>query len=302
MSSVSFDNLKLFRDIVQTRSFSRGAALNEISQSAASQQIQEVEGRLGVALFDRSTRPFTLTVAGKLYADLCRDVLRRHEEFSVEIERLKSDVEGTVRLASIYSVGISEMSHLKEEFLRRYPNTRLEVEYLQPKNVYEAVLEDRADLGLVSYPQETRQLAVIPWRRERMAVAAAPSDPLARRSRVSAEDLAGRDFVEFDDDLPIKRDTDRFLRDHGIEVNRVMHFDNVQMVKEAVALSGAIAILPERVMRAEVQIGRLAAIPLDAALVRPVGIVHRRKRKLHRAAELFLSLLQEGPGSAEAPR
>ena len=130
-----------------------------------------------------------------------------------------------------------------------------------------------------------------------------PSDPLARRSRVSAEDLAGRDFVEFDDDLPIKRDTDRFLRDHGIEVNRVMHFDNVQMVKEAVALSGAIAILPERVMRAEVQIGRLAAIPLDAALVRPVGSVHRRKREaVHRAAELFLSLLQEGPGSAEAPR
>jgi len=298
---VIFDHLKLFRDIVQARSFSRGATLNGISQSAASQQIQEVEARLGMALFDRSTRPFTLTAAGKLYAELCRDVLRRNEEFSIEIERLKADVEGTVRVASIYSVGISEMSHLKEEFSRRCPNARLEVEYLRPKNVYEAVLEDRADLGLVSYPEAAKHLAVIPWRRERMAVAAAPSHPLARRSRVSAADLAGQDFVEFDDDLPIKRETDRFLRERGIEVNRVMHFDNVQMVKEAVALSGAISILPERVMRAEVERGRLAAIPLDAALVRPLGILHRRKRKLQRAAELFLSLLQEGPVGDDAP-
>jgi DNA-binding transcriptional LysR family regulator len=72
-------------------------------------------------------------------------------------------------------------------------------------------------------------------------------------------------------------------------------------VKEAVALRGAISILPERVMRAEVERGRLAAIPLDAALVRPLGILHRRKRKLQRAAELFLSLLQEGPVGDDAP-
>ena len=297
---MSFDHLRLFRDIVQARSLSRGAASNGISQSAASQQIRDVEARLGVALLDRSTRPFTLTPAGRLYAELCRDVLRRKEEFDVALETLKAEVEGTVRVASIYSVGISEMSHLKDEFSKRYPNARLEVEYLRPKMVYAAVLEDRADLGLVSYPEATRQLAVIPWRQEQMTVAAAPSHPLAQRPVLAASDLTGQDFIEFDDDLPIKHETDRFLREHAIAVNRVMHFDNVQTIKEAVALGAAISILPARVMQAEIGQGRLVSIPIDATLVRPLGIVHRRRRKLHRAAESFLALLQEQPAAEQS--
>ena len=64
--SVLFDNSKLFRDIAQTKSMSRGAAHNGISQSAASQHIHELEKRLGISLLDRTTRPLTLTAAGKL--------------------------------------------------------------------------------------------------------------------------------------------------------------------------------------------------------------------------------------------
>ena len=67
---MSFEHLSLYRDIVQARSLSRGAAMNGISQSAASQQLHELETRLGVTLLDRSTRPFTLTSAGRLYAAL----------------------------------------------------------------------------------------------------------------------------------------------------------------------------------------------------------------------------------------
>ena len=101
---------------------SKGAAHCGVSQSAASQHVQEVERRLGVALFDRSKRPLELTPAGKLYADFCRDVLRREEEFQLALEWLKGEVEGTVRVASIYSIGLSEMSRLQEEFAARYPD------------------------------------------------------------------------------------------------------------------------------------------------------------------------------------
>jgi len=126
---MTFENLLLFRDIVQERSVSRGAALNGVSQPAASQHLRELEERMGVTLLDRSTRPFTLTAAGKIYFQMCRDALQRYEEFQVALEGLKAEVEGTVRIASIYSVGISEMSRLKEEFSRRFPQAALEVEY-----------------------------------------------------------------------------------------------------------------------------------------------------------------------------
>jgi DNA-binding transcriptional LysR family regulator len=296
---LTFEHLLLFRDIVQKRSVSRGAALNGVSQPAASQHLRELEERMGVTLLDRSSRPFILTPAGKLYFQLCRDVLQRHEEFQLALEGLKAEVEGTVRIASIYSVGLSEMSRLKDEFSRRFPQASLEVEYLRPDRVYDAVLADRADLGFVSYPQASRQLAVIPFRAEEMAVAAAPSHPLAKGVVVKLADLDGCDFIAFDEDLPIRQGIDRLLREHGVIVNLAMHFDNIQMIMEAVALGSGISILPVRPLRAEIERGRLAAIPIDAELLRPIGIIHRRRKKLHRAAQCFLELLDLQPESAE---
>ncbi len=296
---MTVEHLLLFRDIVQKRSVSRGAALNGVSQPAASQHLRELEERMGVTLLDRSSRPFILTPAGKLYFQLCRDVLQRHEEFQLALEGLKAEVEGTVRIASIYSVGLSEMSRLKDEFSRRFPQASLEVEYLRPDRVYDAVLADRADLGFVSYPQASRQLAVIPFRAEEMAVAAAPSHPLAKGVVVKLADLDGCDFIAFDEDLPIRQGIDRLLREHGVSVNLAMHFDNIQMIMEAVALGSGISILPVRPLRAEIARGRLAAIPIDAELLRPIGIIHRRRKKLHRAAQCFLELLDLQPESAE---
>ncbi len=293
---MDLDHFKLFKDIAQARSFSRGAGMNGVSQSAASQHLQEVEERLGAELLDRSSRPLTITDAGKLYLELCRDVLRRQDEFLVALERLKSEVEGTVRVASIYSVGLSEMSQLENEFSRRHPQARLEVEYLRPEKVYEAVVMDRADLGLMSYAEPSKEVMVLPWREEQMVVAASPYHELANESEVRPEQLEGFDFVGFDEDLPIRREIDRFLREHHVRVNVTMHFDNLQMIKEAVAHGSGISIMPARVMEAEVAQGRLVPIPIaDFGLYRPLGIVHRRKKRFHRAGQAFLDLLQEPP-------
>jgi DNA-binding transcriptional LysR family regulator len=272
---------------------SKGAAHCGVSQSAASQHVHEVERRLTVPLFDRSRRPLELTAAGKLYAEFCRDVLRREEEFGLVLEALKREVDGTVRVASIYSIGLSEMSRLQEEFSARYPTTNLHVEFMRPDKIYEAVRDDTADLGLVSYPEASREIAAIHWRDEEMQVAVPPSHRLAGQTEVVPADLNGENFIGFDEDLSIRRELDRFLRAHGIAVNLVMHFDNIQMIKEAVALGSGIGILPARTMQREIEQGRLVAVRLDAPeLVRPVGIVHRKKKKFNRAAQAFLGLLE----------
>ena len=99
----------------------------------------------------------------------------------------------------------------------------------------------------------------------------------------------------------IRRELDRFLRDNQIDVSIVMQFDNIQSIKEAVALGSGISILPERTTEAEVEHGRLLSIPLDApGLVRPTGIIHRKKKKLTRAGLEFLRLVQGE--TAEAAR
>ena len=295
---MGFESLILFRDIVQTKSLSRGAELNGISPSAASQQLHELEKGLGVSLLDRSTRPLSLTSAGKLYHDLCRDVLRRNEEFRGALDELKIDIEGTVRIASIYSIGLSELSQLEAEFQRRVPRVRLQIDYLRPEKVYESVASDRVDLGLVSYPEPTREISVIAWREEEMVLATAPSHPLAARDAISAVDLEGVDFIAFDEDLPIRREVDRYLRAAGVDVNITMHFDNLQTIKEAIELGSGVSIVPARILRNELLQGRLAAVPIASpGLVRPLGIIHRKKKRFHRAAQSFLDLLQETPGA-----
>jgi DNA-binding transcriptional LysR family regulator len=290
---VIFADCKLFRDIVQSRSVSRGASLNQISQSAASQHIQELERRLELSLLDRSVRPLEVTAAGKLYFELCRDVLRKEEEFHSACAQLKEEVDGSVSIISIYSIGLSEMTHLRAEFEKRFPDADLRVEYARPDRVYEAVLQDQADLGIVSYPESSRDLAIIPWRDETMTLAAAPNHLLATKPTISPEDLDEVPFIAFDEDLSIRRHIDRFLRDAGVEIRIAMQFDNIQMIKEAVALGSGVSILPDRTMQAETREGRLVSIPLASpGLVRPVGIIHRRRKKLNRAAQSFLELLE----------
>ena len=76
----------------------------------------------------------------------------------------------------------------------------------------------------------------------------------------------------------------------------LLHFDNIEMVKEAVALKAGVSILPHRVMREDLRQKRLTAIRLaGAALYRPLGIIHRKKKQFHPALQAFLDMLREAP-------
>jgi len=152
------------------------------------------------------------------------------------------------------------------------------------------------DLGLVSYPEASREINVIPWRREQMVLAASPYHPLAAKPVITPAELNGVDFIGFDEELPIRREVDRFFREHQIEVTQMFHFDNLQMIKEAVAHRVGVSIMPARAMLEEMAQGRLVAIPIAAEeLYRPLGIIHRKKKRFQRVAQAFLDLLVEQP-------
>ncbi len=285
---------KVFRDIAQLQSVSRGAEMNGVSQSAASQMLRNLEEDLGIALFDRSTRPLKLTSAGRMYFDASRDIVRRYEEVRAQIDGLKGDRVGVVRVASIYSVGLYEMRRIREEFEEQHPQAQVHLEYMRPEKVYEAVSADQADLGLISYPAATKKLKVIDWRVERMVLVFHPSHPLARKRTVDVEDLAGLEFVSFDPGLSIRKAMDRFFRERGLPRTVVLEFDNIQMIKEALTIGSGVSLLPERTVRQEVTEGRLMTRVIDAPeLVRPVGIVCRRGKTFSPTASAFLQYLGE---------
>lgn len=292
-------NLRLIRDVARYRSISKAARLNEISQSAASQSIQEVERELDVQLFDRGTRPLTVTDAGTLYVEFCRDVLHRHEEVLNLLDIIRKRAHETVRVAAIYSVGLTEMEEIEKRFVQRFPAAQLEIAYLRPERVWEAVAQDMADLGLMSYAASSREILALPWRDEEMVVAAAPGHALAASHSVKATCLEGQAFIGFDEELPIHLEIDRYLREHRVAVNVVLRFDNIEMIKQAVAHGAGISIMPRRVMRADLASGRLIALNFESSeLFRPVRIIHRRRKIFNQATAGLLELLQDEEASA----
>ncbi len=285
--------LKVFCDVVRQRSFSRAADENDMSQSAASQLVHQLEERLGVKLIDRSKRPFVLTPEGEVYYDGCRSVMERYGALEDKVRTLHQEVAGCVRVASIYSVGLHHMNRYMQEFLSQHPKANVRLEYLHPHRVFESVENDLSDLGLVSYPKSSRTLTAIPWREEPMVLVCAPTHELAGRASIGLGQLHGRELVGFDSDLTIRREIDRVLHLHRIEVQLVMEFDNIETIKRAIEIDAGVSLLPEPTVLREVAAGTLAAVPLDTdELVRPLGIIHRRGKQLSATTWRFVELLK----------
>src|SRR5258708_23779128 len=285
--------VEIFCDVAQRRSFSKGAQVHEVSQSSASQAVNFLEKRLGTKLIDRSKRPLELTPAGEVYFEGCRELLERFRAVEDRVQAIADRVAGPVRVAAIYSVGLMQMEHFVQRFEVLYPDTRLRLEYLHPDRVYQQVLDDEADLGLVSHPRRGGDLVSIDWQEQPMAVVVPPGHRLAGRGSISISELDGEDYVGFTRELTIRREADRQLKRSRITVDVGHEFDNIETIKRAIEIGSAVALLPGPTVWQEISSGTLSSVALsDVNLVRPLGIVHKRNKQLTTALQKFIELFQ----------
>ncbi|MEX1096393.1 MAG: LysR family transcriptional regulator [Planctomycetales bacterium] len=285
-------NVEIFCDVAARRSFSKAAEIHGVSQSSASQAVQHLEERLGLLLIDRSQRPLELTPAGRVYYDGCRELLDGFRRVEDRVLGLRDRVRGRVRVASIYSVGLLQMDDYARRFREQYPEVELRLDFLHPDEVYARVSGDECDLGLVSFPRDGGEFACIPWQEQEMGLVVPPAHRLARRRSIPAEKLAGERFVAFTGELTIRRAVDRWLKEARVEVNIVHEFDNVENIKRAVEIGAGVALLPIPTLARELEMGTLAAVPIEGRhWTRPLGIVHRRHKTPSTAAGKFVELL-----------
>jgi DNA-binding transcriptional LysR family regulator len=219
-----------------------------------------------------------VTREGNIFFDACQQVVECVENAKAEITARKSQIEGSVRVAVIYSVGLTDMGWYTQQFTTAYPKARIRLAYLHPDEVVEAVIDDAADVGILSFPSPNKGLRIIPWKSEPMVFVCSAEHALASSSLVSAREVARQRFVAFDRSLSIRKAVDRALRNHNVRVEVAMQFDNIETIKQAITTQDAVSILPQPSVNREVEEGVLVAIPLDMPeLVRPVGIIHRKK-------------------------
>lgn len=291
---MQIEALKVFCDIARCRSFSQAAAENGLSQSAASQIVLQLEKRLGVKLISRSPRPLQLTPLGRTYYDGCKQLLEQYGELEASIRSAQTEIEGSVQIAAIYSVGLGDMGEYVERFTQQQPHARIHIAYLHPDQVYERVHEGTADFGLVSFPRKSRELTALLWRNEEMVVVCHPTHPLAGNLAALPEQMNGERFVGFARGLVIRRQVDRFLREQGVSVDVALEFDSIENIKKAVEVAAGIALLPEPTIRREVAARTLVALPLvGCSFHRPLGIIYRRSHQPSKTAQKFIELLRE---------
>jgi DNA-binding transcriptional LysR family regulator len=291
---MNLETLSLYCDVIQSGSFSLGAAAHRISQSAASQAIRLLEEDLGVQLIDRTKRPFMVTPEGRKFFEVCHNLLESFEKAKAEITSQRTLLNGVVRVAVIYSVGLQDMGFFTQQFTTQYPQARIRLAYLHPNAVVQAVIDDEVDLGILSFPPPHRSLTVIPWRSEPMVFVCHRAHRLAKKRIVNPMELTGERFVAFESSLSIRKTIDKVLRQRGVKLNVAMEFDNIETIKHAITIQSGVSILPKPSVSREVEAGTMAAIPLDMSeLVRPIGIIHRRQKLLTPTAAKLLEFLQQ---------
>ena len=293
-------NFKTFCDLVETQSFSKAARLNEVTQSAVSQQLKAMETFYDMLIIDRNQKKFRLTQQGSTLYKTFKEILTLYERLSCEIQEMRSVVSGSIQISTVNSIGLHELPPYLKLFMQEFPSVNARVEYRRANLVYEDVLHGSADIGLVAFPVKHKELTIIPFATDELIVAMNPIHPLAGKENLAIEELNEVEFIAFEKDIPTRKATDEILRKAEVEVSIVMEFDNVETVKRALEINAGVAIIPKNTVANETERKQLVTSRLDNGKhIRPLSIIHKKNRMLTPALRSFIEKMLESPFKSE---
>jgi len=291
---MQIESLKVFCDLAETESFTKAAQINQVTQSAVSQQISTLERLFKSLLIERSKKRFRLTREGQVLYDFSKQMIHTYDSLQNKLQEVKDVVSGTIRIATIYSIGLHDLPPYIKLFLKSYPTVNVHVEYRRANQVYEDVIGNVVDLGLVAYPSRDSKLEIVPLRKDLLVLICHPQHPLAKSKSVRLKTLSGQNFIGFEPDIPTRRALDKILKDHSVQVRHVMEFDNIETVKRAVEIDAGIAIVPQGTVTQEVAKQTLAQVTLeDGEFHRPLAAIYKKQKVLSPAIKEFLKVLKE---------
>ncbi len=291
---MQIESLKVFCDLAETESFTKAAQINSVTQSAVSQQISSLERQFKSLLIERSKKKFRLTREGQILYEHSKQIIQTFDSLHSRLQEIKDIISGTIRVATIYSIGLHDLPPYIKKFLKAFPTVNVHVEYRRSNQVYDDVLGNVVDLGLVAYPQRDIKLEIVPLRKDRLVLVCHPEYALAKKKSVGLAEIAGHKFISFASDIPTRKAIDKILRDELIEVQHVMEFDNIETVKRAVEINAGIAILPQGTILQELSNNTLVALELEGGeFFRPLAAIYKKNRVLSPAMKQFLSILKE---------
>jgi len=296
--------IRLFCRIVDRRSFSLAAEELQITQPAASQQVQSLERELHSVLLDRSRRTVTPTDAGYVFYRYGREILDLHERARTEILDLSDLVAGRIVIGASAGPGEHVLPAMLTRFKAAYPGVSMALHVDDTQTVVERVLAREFELGAVGAVSPRADLVVEPLARDEIVLVCGAAHPWAGRSSVTLAEVQREPQIVQQHGSGVRSVVESYLRARGVRAERmnvVMEMGLMESAKQAAIAGGGVTFVSRGAVGREVEAGALAVVEIDdVRILRDFSTVRSRTRVLSRAAEALLAFFRDEFASANA--
>lgn len=291
---MNLHHLAVFHAVACEGSVSRGAGRLLVSQPAVSKQIKDLERSLGVQLLDRLPKGIRLTQAGTLLAEYARRIFALESEAATALAEMQGLKRGRLAVGASTTIGIYLLPEVCAQFRHRYPGVDLHVEIGNTEDIQRQLVQNNLDVALTEGFVEAEELDAEVFFMDEL-VAIAPADhALVKAGSVRAECLCREPFILREPGSGTRAVVERALAKKKLAIKPVMSLGSTEAIKRAVASGVGVAIVSRLTINLELEVKRLAVVPLaNLRIARPLHLLRLRGKHETQATKAFLQLLQE---------
>jgi molybdate transport repressor ModE-like protein len=255
-------DLRLFLSVVESGSLTQGARAMHLALASVSERIAGMEEALGAPLLERNRRGVRATAAGEALVRHARSILGQVEQMRGELRTYATGLKGRIRLLSNTAAMAAFLPAQLCRFLEAHRDLSIDLEERRSADIVQALVERRADLGVVADITDLGGLQTHLVASDRLVVVASRSHPMARQSEVAFTDILAEPIVGMADTALETHLAERASR-LGRQLDYRIQLRNIEHVAMYVQAGIGISILSDAVATA--MRGELAILPLSDA-------------------------------------
>jgi LysR family transcriptional regulator, regulator for metE and metH len=288
-------HLRLVAAITETGSVTRASNLLHLTQSALSHQLRDAEKELDVALFERRNNKMILTGAGERLLQAARCVLAELERAELDIQKNALPAKGLIRISTQCNTVYHWLPPRLILFQRQFPEVEVQLVIEATYNPFEALLEGKLDLAIVSDPIRNRRIRYLALFSDEVVIAVPPGHRLAGKRWAAAEDFATESILLY----PPKEESTlltKILGPAGIRPRKIQEVALTEAIIEMVVGGLGIAALPKWTVGPQLASGALVGVPLKPPGYRwNWSIAQLRENRAPVYVQEFIRILAELP-------
>lgn len=290
--------LKSFKQVVDTGSFTKAAGALHVTQPAISHQIRSLETYLGHPLFERTRRQIRLTHVGEVLYGYARRILNLVAEAESAIDDISTGESGHISIAAIGTSAIYVLPDFLYSFRQTHPHVHVSLLTLGGEEIMDMVRTDQVDLGIIGSHMGVPDLATVVLFEDQIRPLVHRDHPAARLRSATLADLAKEPFIQFGSWASWKQYVLSIFAQIGAEPHEQFQVDSIDAVKRLVERGLGFTIAP--IVAAKDEIANGSLVPIELTDIPPVSrdvlLIYRRDKYLTESIRVFISELVEALG------